>query len=449
MGAGPAALMQRRDAFVLMEGPAGTSKTRSIITQYVIDALKYPRSRILLTRATRESLTESLLVTLEEEVFPALGMSVPGGADRQNRSKYVLPNGSVIVAIGLNKPDRLFSTQWDRIHVGEAFEVPKDTGMKLARSMRGTKMPYQQAVFDTNPANPSNWLNEIAEPAGDDLRHVETRQEYLRLQKFNRADPPTGKWKRIITKHQDNPGYFNHATWSYTPFGANYIETKLGTMDGYLRLRLKDGIWCAASGTVYPEFRGDRHILPPFATGSPPADWPCLLGWDPGYDHPTAILWFTVAPDGTVIIFDEIYLGGRSVEDHCAEVRKRNAGRTVRAYFGDPQEFFSNRAQGPSCAKQAAKCGFRFQPWPPTGNCSQAMVNAVRQLLKLKRLVVTRNCVNTINEFQSWSYRRTATGDIPAGDDAYQDFNNDAMDVVKGVVAAPRFLQLLKQAAAA
>ena len=438
LGAGPAALMKRRDPFVLVEGPAGTGKSRADLTMMVLDGLKYPNSRILITRATRESLTESLLVTLEDEVFPSLGITVPSGADRQNRSKYRLDNGTVIVAIGLNKPERSYSTQWDRILVGEAFEVPKETAMKLARALRGTAMPYQQCVFETNPVNPNHWLNQIAEPIADELRHVETRAEYRRLQRFNYGDPPAGKWKRIVTKHQDNPAYFDHEAWRFRPFGQDYIDNKLGMMEGYLRLRLKDGLWVAASGTVYPEFRVDRHVVPPFPDGSPPPEWPCFVGWDPGYDHPTAILWFCVAPDGVIFVFDEIYRGGADVDVHCASVRAKNAGRTVRAYFGDPQDFFNDRSNGPSCAKQARACGLRFQRWPRTGGDAQAMVGAVRQLLRKEQLLVTSNCINTIDEFQSWSYRRTASGDVPAGDDAYEDANNHAMDVVKGLVATGR-----------
>jgi hypothetical protein len=36
-------------------------------------------------------------------------------------------------------------------------------------------------------------------------------------------------------------------------------------------------------------------VRPSFAI---PPDWPCWLAEDPGYDHPTAILVLTVAPNG-------------------------------------------------------------------------------------------------------------------------------------------------------
>jgi phage terminase large subunit len=47
---------------VLMEGPAGTGKTRALLEKANLCALKYPGMRALLVRKTRESMTESVLV---------------------------------------------------------------------------------------------------------------------------------------------------------------------------------------------------------------------------------------------------------------------------------------------------------------------------------------------------------------------------------------------------
>ncbi len=63
------------------------------------------------------------------------------------------------------------------------------------------------------------------------------------------------------------------------------------------------------------------------------------------------------------------------------------------------------------------------------------MVNAVRQRLSSDKLKVFRTCVNTIREFQSWSYKRTTSGELPPGEDKFEDKDNHAMDVIKGLVA--------------
>jgi hypothetical protein len=89
--------------FVFVEGPRGTSKTRSILSILLARMLKWPKTRTLLCRYHRAELTKTVLTTLEEEVFPAFGIPVPGGAHRENRSEYVLPNGSTFFLVGMKE----------------------------------------------------------------------------------------------------------------------------------------------------------------------------------------------------------------------------------------------------------------------------------------------------------------------------------------------------------
>ena len=103
---------------------------------------------------------------------------------------------------------------------------------------------------------------------------------------------------------------------------------------------------------------------------------------------------------------------------------------------GGAQHAFSQTAQSPkTIAQQFHECGLSFGPWPRSVDV-EAMVEAVRERLRSDGLKVFATCRNTITEFQSWRYKRTAKGELPAGDDAFEDANNHAMDVVKGLIAA-------------
>jgi hypothetical protein len=149
---------------------------------------------------------------------------------------------------------------------------------------------------------------------------------------------------------------------------------------------------------------------------------------------PAAILWFTVAPNGCIYVVDELYRGGLPVADHARDIRARNAGRTVVRYYADPQHAFSRTAQSPkSIASQLKDCGLTFVPWPRTGGSEETMVEAVRKRLTTDRLKVFATCVNTIREFQSWSYKRSPSGELPPGEDKFEDKDNHAMDVREGV----------------
>ena len=140
-------------------GARGTGKTQGILLKLHTLALRYPGSRHLLCRATRMSMTQSVLVTFEKMLGPG-HPAVSGNASRENRKSYLYPNGSEIVVGGLDDPDRLYSTEWDTVYVAEATEVTFDTWDKFARAMRHDHMPYHQRMCCCNPGPGA-----LAEPA--------------------------------------------------------------------------------------------------------------------------------------------------------------------------------------------------------------------------------------------------------------------------------------------
>jgi phage terminase large subunit len=428
-----------RGRFIMIEGPRGTGKTRAILSLLLLYAITNPGARIILIRSTRTRLSQSVLVTLEQQVFPSFGMAVPGGAGTDNRHEYKLPNGSVIIPIGMDDIQRLQSVEAAQIYVAEAVEIPTRSEVEsIAGALRQAGMPHHRCYVDCNPGAPGHWLNQAAEPLPKGFRRCKSREDYDRISDHNWAPAKDGYWKRIITRHEDNPAYFDVSTWTWTKAGLEYVGDVLGTLTGHLGRRWKDGEWVAAEGTVFPEFDEDRHVIAEFRIpdGTRPGEnaWPQYVFVDPGYDHPCAILWFAVGPNGCYYLIDELYRGGLSIGQHAKDIHAKNAGRTVLRYFGDPQHAFSQTAQSPeSIAEQFRKCGIPMSPWPRSLD-KEAMVSKVRERLLADRLKVFPGCRNTINEFQSWSYKRDAKGLVPKGDDAFEDANNHAMDCVCGAV---------------
>ncbi len=437
---GAAAHIQNcNDGEILIEGRAGTGKTIGILTKLYHALLTYAGCRILVCRQTRESCTESWMTTWEEKILGAMHPLVVNGAARANRDDYTFPNRSSLVVGGLDMPAKLFSTEWDMIYVNEATDISLDAWELFGRAMRNRMMPYQQRIADCNPNAPSHWLNKRATTCPDTLRMAKSVGEYRTLQDFNGGPQPGSKMRRLVSVHLDNPAYFDKEKWDYTLFGHHYLTNELGNMTGHRRSRMLDGLWVAAEGTVFPEFNEAKHVIDDI-----PANvirsWPHFLGYDPGYDHPTAVLWWAIAPNGCYYVVDEIYEGGKSVKEHGAEIMRRNREkpRNMLRYFGDPQHAFSETAQAPIPIAQQFKdaTGINMSPWPRSTD-KEAMVNNVRQLLNADpvRLKVFRSCRNTINEFQSWRFKRTAKGELPAGDDAYVDADNHAMDVICGLAS--------------
>lgn len=433
-----AALFTCSDPEVLVEGRAGTSKTTGILTKIIHRAERYPGSRHLIVRATRTSLSDSVMVTFDKLVLP--GHPAYRDAKRSHRDSNEWPNGSVVVWKGLDNPEGLFSTEWDTIYAAEATEIELGPWDLLARSLRNQKTPYHQRIADCNPGPPGHWLNRRATPAGDDLRDSwKTRQDYNRLQDFNHNQPVQSSrpMRRLISVHPDNPGYWDMERWGLNDFGNFYVNSTLAKMSGFQRERMFNGRWKAAEGTVFPEFDEMRHVQK--REFAPPSEWPIYWGYDPGVDHPTCILWFTVSPNGCLYVIDEIYGGGQSIPQHAAAVkaRERAANWQPTRRWGDPQEVFNRqKASARTLADHWRDEGIRMTPWPRTGNNARDMVEAVRKRLIAGMFKVFAHCEHTIGEFQSWSYKRTAKGEMPDGDDQFEDRNNHAMDVIKGVVAA-------------
>lgn len=455
-----APLLHCHDPFLFVEGPRGTAKTTAELMVMVLRALQFPGSRIFLMRYNRTELTQSVLVTLEETVFPMFGMSVPGRQARTQRSEYVLPNSTVIVPLGGADQGRLLSSEWTTGYLAEAVHWPKNLVIDLAGCMRYIRGPgkranlpdWSQVILDANPHAPDHWLNVLAEDVPDDVRRVRSKKDYWRLQEHNwrKASDPIHRWKRIVTKHQDNPGYWDFGAWDWTPLGRKYVTETLEILSGSQRKRWLDGLWTAAEGVVFPEWDESLLVVDDFPEGSPPAEWPQIIAYDPGWGT-TAVLWLALSPDGGIWAYDEIYEGEKSMEAHCNEINQRNKtyNRNIIRAFADPNEAFSNRAQNVSCAAQAKQYGIRFSPWPADkGSAFDAGVEAIRHLIAngLKShpvapyLRVCKRCKGLRSNMANWSYVRDKDGNAVEGADRYEKGNDHALDCLRGAVQSG-FLQ--------
>lgn len=428
---------QHQDRFVLVEGRRGTGKTRAILTYLVAQAIRYPGSRWMLARSTRTLLSATVLQTLYRQVLPLFGIPRPAASPSQ---VDVIPvHGSFLVPMGMDTISRNQSAEFSGGYVAEATEIAlQDDVTSLTGAMReASGVPYHQIIVDCNPGAPGHWLNKVAEPAGNELRVIETQADYRRTLRHNRRQVAEGgPWKRIITHTADNPYYWDAPAWQPTKAGAEYLAG-LKQLTGHLRDRWLYGLWTAAEGNVYAEFSEQQHVIEPFDV---PADWPWWVMFDPGKDHPCGVSWITRGPAGCLYIADEMYGSGHEIRDVVKHIEERRPGRSVVRLMGDPQMVASNTMYAEkSIAAQFRDFGLTLATWPRTGRNSAAMVEAVRTLLTTKpepMLKVFRSCPNHIMEFQSWRYKRTAAGELPPGDDQFEDKDNHLMDCVRGGIAA-------------
>jgi phage terminase large subunit len=257
---------------VLIEGPAGTGKTRAVLEKANFLAETYPGIRILFVRKTRKSLTESVLVTWEEKVLWEGHPARTGDASRDNRNHYTYPNGTHIVVGGLDNPDRIMSTEYDVICAFEATELFLDDWEKLNTRRRNNVMPYQQSIADCNPAHSGHWLNKRA---------------------------GRGVMRRLLSRHEDNP--------TVTPA---YLHA-LDFLTGARKARLRFGLWVSEEGQIWEEFDARIHVktseeVPHLRWYVGSVDW--------GYRNPGVFQVWGIDGDNSMWRVHEIYRTGEQID---------------------------------------------------------------------------------------------------------------------------------------
>lgn len=288
-------LFTSRDSEVLLSGPAGTGKSRGCLEKIHAVCMKYPGMRAAILRKTATSLTSTALVTFREHVAKEALLSGEVkffGGSSQEASVYKYGNGSTITVGGMDKATRIMSSEYDVVYVQEATELSENDWEAITTRLRHGAMPYQQLIADCNPDVPYHWLK-------------------------NRCD--SGRTKIIYCRHEDNPTLYNPATDTWTPAGTSYID-KLNALTGVRYERLRLGKWAAADGLIFDEWDPEVHLRN--GPAEPPLDWTRYWSIDFGYKNPFVWQAWAQDPDGRLYLYREIYMTGRTVEDHCKTIQK-------------------------------------------------------------------------------------------------------------------------------
>lgn len=274
-----------KDPEILSCGPAGTGKSRGILEKMHFCAMKYPGMRGLIVRKTRESITQSAMVTFEEFVLPDDG-SVKF---RTAQQEYRYNNRSKIVIGGMDKASKVLSSEYDFIYAQEATELTEEDWETLTTRCRFGKMPYNQVVGDCNPDSSRHWLLK---------RRNDNKLRYFR------------------SIHEDNPVLFNHKTGEWTERGEAYMD-RLSNLTGVRRKRLFEGIWASAEGAIYEEYwKPEVHLINRMAI---PFHWPRVWVVDFGFRDPMVIqVWALDEENDLAYRFAELYQTNLLVEDAAA-----------------------------------------------------------------------------------------------------------------------------------
>jgi len=294
-------VFEAREDEVLISGPAGTGKSRACLEKLYAMCLLTPNLRVLMLRKTMRSLASTALVTWRNYVIKEAletGMAVYYGGSSQEAPQYRFKNGSTVTIGGLDNPTRVMSSEYDIVYIQEATEVTLEDLEFVKTRLRNWQVSFQQLIMDCNPAGDKHWL------------------------KLRCGD---GRCRLIESRHEDNPKLFTlraDGTHVVTPQGAKYMEI-LDNLTGVRHKRLRLGLWVSAEGIIFEEFDPAIHVVPwdldEDGNALPlPDDFERIWGIDFGFVHPFVLKCYAVDPeDGTIYMYREIYMTGRTVEEHA------------------------------------------------------------------------------------------------------------------------------------
>ena len=317
-------LWEARDREILVEGPRGTGKTRTVLELLHALCQNFPGLVALIVRKYQKTLATSALRTLNEQVLHSGdGVQFYGGSESEPAS-YRYKNGSRIVTGGMDNPEKVKSSEYDLIYPNEVTELTEDEYESLLPLLRhqvhGKRIiEHQRIISDCNPANSNHWMN----------------------QRCN-----AGKTRRIRTRHLDNPSYFD-GDGNATEMGAAYIET-LSSLTGPKRERWLKGLWTGTEDAIYPVFDRQVHIRPL----EPGLHLTTIIGEDYGSQHLCAVAALSIDQYNRRWV-REVWAGA----DEQPDVTKPSSIDLVVAQFREKYKATRGRVD-PNQAKLALAHGF-------------------------------------------------------------------------------------------
>ena len=391
---------------LIIVGAAGTGKTFGILSILHVLAADVPKLRVLICRQTRRSLTNSALVTFEEEILPADSMGcVASGERRDHRSSYRYPNRSEIVLGGMDNPGRITSTAWDIVFVNEAIELSEEAwetiGSRLNRPGRDRRFGW--LIGDTNPGDPSHWLRKRID------------------------DGRTTLWD---TSHRANPAMHDGTGW--TPTGADYID-RLGKLKGTRRKRYLEGLWAAGEGQWFETFDPESHVS---AAAAYDRRYPVHVAVDCGVHTGAVLFQVRETPDGPQItVFADYYAFNRPAYSAAQDILALLApcgGRFDRGVM-DPSGDATTPTVGATVANEYHRAGLRLDHWPKYPGSVLDGLTLIESFVSVDPpgLLVHPDCTRTIEAFANYKRAKRSNQFIDRPEDPQHPYE-EVMDALRG-----------------
>jgi len=380
---------------VLYGGAAGGGKSFALL----IDPLRYcqyPDHSALILRRTNDELRE--LIHKSTELYPKF---YRGAKWSERKSQWTFPSGARIWLTYLEQDKDVLRYQGQSFsYVGfdELTQYPTSFPWDYLRSRLRSTNPeidvYMRAT--TNPGGPGHsWVKKMfIDPATPNksfwARDPETKEVLKYPKGHNRAGEPLFQRRFIPASLKDNPYLYN--TGDY--------ETMLLSLPEVQRKQLLYGSWDIAEGAAFTEFDRKTHVIEPYDI---PSGWRKFRACDYGYGSYSAVLWFAVTPDDTLVVYRELYVR-KVLAVELARIILNLESQDGKMAYGvlDSSCWHKRGDTGPSLAEQMILEGCKFRPSDRSRGSRVSGKNEIHRLLRVDEdtdmagIQIFNTCTNLI-----------------------------------------------------
>ena len=379
---------------VLYGGAAGGGKSFALL----IDPLRYcqyPDHSALILRRTNDELRE--LIHKSTELYPKF---YRGAKWSERKSQWTFPSGARIWLTYLEQDKDVLRYQGQSFsYVGfdELTQYPTSFPWDYLRSRLRSTNPeidvYMRAT--TNPGGPGHsWVKKMfIDPSTPNksfwARDPETKEVLKYPKGHTRAGEPLFQRRFIPASLKDNPYLYN--TGDY--------ETMLLSLPEVQRKQLLYGSWDIAEGAAFTEFDRKTHVIEPYDI---PSGWRKFRACDYGYGSYSAVLWFAVTPDDTLVVYRELYVR-KVLAVELARIILNLESQDGKMAYGVLDSCWHKRGDtGPSLAEQMILEGCRFRPSDRSRGSRVSGKNEVHRLLRVDEdtdmagIQIFNTCTNLI-----------------------------------------------------
>lgn len=296
---------------VMYGGEIGGGKTKALVMDALLTALKYPKVTMYVFRATYQQGGDTLLAEIERSYPPEIGRY-----NKQDET-YYYANGSMLKVRQcktLEDAKKNDGKEFSKLYIDEAQHLPFDAFDYLCtrpRANKALKVQPQVKFTAMQGGKGHSWINR------NFVKPIDSDEPKL----YEVVDEKTGEKYRIYRQ-------FIRAALSDNKHVDSKYAGRLAMRSEKLRRKIRYNDWNANEGQAFKEWvdkpfdeNGNptdkfTHVISAKALGEIPAHWPLFRGYDYGRSKPYSFLWFTKGDErfnGRLFLIAELY-GGKEDE---------------------------------------------------------------------------------------------------------------------------------------